>query len=232
MKEYFELRGLNETTYSNHELQAWLAIELSAKGKDARILDFGCGFGQNILALKRLGWSSVSGCDINPKALTHCASEGLDVFDITTLDLALDDRKGSYDIIYTTHVLEHIPVESVIETLSKLKQLLKPGGTIVVAVPNAQSYTNAYWRYEDFTHHILYTAGSLQYILLSAGFSNPTLIDQYGLAGAGTSKRIIKKFFIDYYRLKTWFWKKILGSPTHIASENVYTWEVKMKAEA
>lgn len=47
-------------------------------------------------------------------------------------------------------------------------------------VPNAQSYTGAYWRYEDFTHNIMFTAGSSTYVLRSAGFENIEFLDPDG----------------------------------------------------
>lgn len=39
-------------------------------------------------------------------------------------------------------------------------------------MPNAQSNTDCYWAYEDFTHYTLFIAGSLLYVLREAGFTN------------------------------------------------------------
>lgn len=59
--------------------------------------------------------------------------------------------------------------------------LLTDKGQVFIRVPNAQSNIGCYWAYEDFTHNLLFTAGSLLFVLCSAGFENIKLIDQYGL---------------------------------------------------
>ncbi|MBL0306338.1 MAG: hypothetical protein IPQ25_09965 [Chitinophagaceae bacterium] len=80
-----------------------------------------------------------------------------------------------------SHVLEHIEKEKIIDTLIHIrKNLLKKGGVFLLMVPNAQSYTGAYWRYEDFTHNIMFTAGSCIYVLKAAGFENIEFIDPDG----------------------------------------------------
>lgn len=230
MPEYFELRGINKETYQNHRVQPWLLSELLESGLDARILDFGCGFGQNIRELRGLGFDNVEGCDINRRVVAECVGSGLNVFHFEDLTVFSEAKLSSYDIIFTTHVLEHIPKDQVVFVLSKLKKMLKVGGRIIVSVPNAQAYTGAYWRYEDFTHHLLFTAGSLRYVLLDAGFSDPLVLDPSGSVGSPFAKRVIKLILRKIYSLNAAFWKKALGSPTHLSSPCIYTWEIKMRA--
>jgi 2-polyprenyl-3-methyl-5-hydroxy-6-metoxy-1,4-benzoquinol methylase len=230
--EYFELRGIDADVYANAELPAWLFEQVAAAPPTANILDFGCGFGQNIQAIKKHGFANVCGADVNPHALKHCKAVGIEAFDVSTGFDELIATGKRFDFIVTTHVLEHIPKEQVVGVLTKLRGLLSKNGAILVAVPNAQAYTGCYWAYEDFTHHTLYTTGSLLFVLRAAGFSKIELLDRNAVAGSKFLRRTVRLGFAALYRVNYGFWKKILGSPTHISSIDVFTYELKMRAEA
>nr|WP_317404030.1 hypothetical protein [uncultured Helicobacter sp.] len=53
MSEYFEARGVSPETYKEAKLPAYFEEVICQLPKQARILDFGCGFGQNLLAIKK-----------------------------------------------------------------------------------------------------------------------------------------------------------------------------------
>lgn len=230
--EYFELRGVDADIYATAELPVWLFEQISGVAATAKFLDFGCGFGQNVRAIKLHGFANVCGADVSPQALKHCRESGIEVFDVSSGFDELEARGIRFDFIVTTHVLEHIPKDQVVSVLTKLRGLLSDEGALLVAVPNAQAYTGCYWAYEDFTHHTLYTTGSLLYILRAAGFSKMELLDRHAVAGSKVLRRAVRLAFAAMYRLNYGFWKKILGSPTHISSVDVFTYELKMKAKA
>lgn len=139
--------------------------------------------------------------------------------------------KEKFDLIITTHVLEHIPKDKVIEVLTHFKKhVLKENGKIFVAVPNAQSHTGCYWAYEDFTHHTLFTAGSLIYVLKMAGFDNVKIIDKDAMAGSNGIKRLIRKLFLRIYAAKLKFWNRMTNSAFHAPSPQVFSYEVKVLA--
>jgi SAM-dependent methyltransferase len=228
--EYFELRGVDADVYATAELPAWLFEQIAAAPTTANILDFGCGFGHNVRAIKQHGFANVCGADVSPQALKHCRESSIEVFDVSAGFDEIDASGRRFDFIVTTHVLEHIPKDQVIGVLKRLCGLLSATGTLLVAVPNAQAYTGCYWAYEDFTHHTLYTTGSLNYVLRAAGFTHIELLDPYAVVGSSLLRRSVRLMFAGVYRLNYNFWKKALGSPTHIASTDVFTYELKMKA--
>ncbi|PAF46713.1 hypothetical protein BKH46_06930 [Helicobacter sp. 12S02634-8] len=189
-----------------------------------QILDIGCGLGQFLLALKKLGYTHIKGIDTNPEAIKHCQNNGLDVEKITQIT----HYQGQYDFITMMHVLEHLPKDTIIPTLHYIKtHLLKPQGKLFIAVPNAQSNTGCYWAYEDFTHQWLFTAGSLKYTLLMAGFEHITLIDPDCLVGITRPKKIIKKALLALYKANRKFWNRITSSSYHLPSPEVYSYEIK-----
>lgn len=60
--------------------------------------------------------------------------------DITALPL---DRK-SFNVIYASHVLEHVQRNTVIATLAHWADLLVPGGVLRIAVPNFEAVAKRY----------------------------------------------------------------------------------------
>lgn len=97
-----------------------------------RLLDVGCGEGLFLELAKRNGWR-VHGTDVSTYA-AEFASARLDqnVFCGEIWDAGFDEQ--SFDVISLWHVLEH--TASPMRTLQELRRLLKPGGLLVLAVPN------------------------------------------------------------------------------------------------
>ena len=62
----------------------------------------------------------------------------------------------SFDIITLWHVLEHLP--NLEEHISIFKNLLKPNGTLIIAVPNYKSYDanhyKEFWAAYDVPRHL------------------------------------------------------------------------------
>ena len=109
-----------------------LINRLSAKDT---ILDYGCGTGNFLAACKKNGWQ-VQGYE--PNNLARSQAEELLQQKLTGESSFLDQiSHESFQVITLWHVLEH--VHTLNETFKKLIQLVKPGGKIIIAVPNADS---------------------------------------------------------------------------------------------
>ncbi|MFT2009687.1 class I SAM-dependent methyltransferase [Pontibacter sp. 13R65] len=102
----------------------------SSKGS---ILDYGCGTGVFLSACKKDGWE-IRGVEPNEKA-REIASQ-------TTASIvapALAEIEGEkYEVITLWHVLEHI--HNLNETVEQMLSLLQEDGTLIIAVPNADSH--------------------------------------------------------------------------------------------
>jgi len=103
--------------------------EQSQKGK---ILDIGAGTGDFLLTAKNDGWETV-GVEPSERAKEIAKGKGISfVEEISELE------NNSFDVITMWHVLEHVPNLEL--QIQELKRLLKPTGTLIVAVPNFKSY--------------------------------------------------------------------------------------------
>ncbi|WP_419908433.1 class I SAM-dependent methyltransferase [Hoeflea sp.] len=112
------------------------ARELLSRDRPGCLLDVGCGEGFVLAAFDRLGWR-VEGVDfsragveaMNP-AIANRVEDG-DLFSILERRISEDER---HDLVWLGNVLEH--VLDPIRLLHLLHTLVKPGGLLVVTVPN------------------------------------------------------------------------------------------------
>src|SRR5512140_189471 len=135
-------------------------------GKGRRLLDIGCGDGSFLLAAQEAGWD-VMGTERNP-VMAHDA--GLDVEE--SLDRVTES--GTFDCVTLWHTLEHM--RDIPFTLSNVARLLKPGGKMVVAVPDFGGLQarifGPKWLHADVPRHLYhFDAKALLYCLSIGGFS-------------------------------------------------------------
>ncbi len=131
--------------------------------EEKTILDIGTGTGDFLLACKNDGWQ-ITGVEPNNKATTIASSKvnqknsNSKIFDSveSLLNNISSSNSKTFDVITMWHVLEHVP--NLTEYISQLKLLLKPNGTLIIAVPNFKSYDAAYykefWAAYDVPRHL------------------------------------------------------------------------------
>ncbi len=227
--KYFEWRKITPNFYENFKLPLWIKNELG-EDKSIKILDYGCGFGQILKALKEEGYKNCYGIDINKAAVTYCLGKSFKVKEVDP-DCVDNPWGFKFDVVICLHVIEHIPKQNIINTLKNIKEkFLAKGGIFLIAVPNAQSNTGCYWAYEDFTHTTLFTSGSLYYVLRAAGFKNVEFLDIDCTLETRGIKKILKKILLKVYKLNKHFWNRVTGSAYHRPSPEIFSFEIKCKA--
>jgi 2-polyprenyl-3-methyl-5-hydroxy-6-metoxy-1,4-benzoquinol methylase len=174
-----ELEWLAGTLWTDiHETMTELLHPQAKEG--ACVLDYGCGPGHFSGYLMKQGWR-VEGVEIAEDAAAMARAEGLSVYDSIA---TIPDRQGRYNAIVSLNVLEHVPEP--MEVLIELRQVLKPGGFVVIRVPNdfsplqeiaqKQLGTDPWW--VAIPDHINYfNFESLERLLKAAGFD---VVDQFG----------------------------------------------------
>lgn len=123
---------------------------INAQSEKGKLLDIGAGTGDFLVVAKNDGWDT-TGIEPSAKAKTIAINKGVN-FAINLSDL----ESHSFDVITMWHVLEHVP--NLDEYILELKRLLKPSGTIIIAVPNFKSfdanYYGRFWAAFDVPRHI------------------------------------------------------------------------------
>ncbi len=106
------------------------------KGRE-RILEIGCGSGHFMALAKEEAGLSLEGLEQNTEAINQAVQRGLRVREAAAEDAA-KQSPASYDAICSFQVLEHVSKPK--EFLDACCTLLRPGGILILAVPNQDSY--------------------------------------------------------------------------------------------
>ncbi|MCS6851550.1 MAG: class I SAM-dependent methyltransferase [Gemmataceae bacterium] len=143
-------------------------LEVQGKG---RLLDFGCGAGSFLERMRRQGWQ-VTGIDVSPRAV-ELVRRGLGLPAVIGSLPHPDFAPASFDVITMWHSLEH--VHQPLAVLRAARQLLAPGGRLLVAVPNIDSlpfrWFRAAWFGLDLPRHLIhFSPWTLQAMLEKGGF--------------------------------------------------------------
>jgi SAM-dependent methyltransferase len=117
------------------------------------LLDIGSGTGHFAAAMKKAGWK-VSAIEISEKARAFSEKElGIEALPPEKAGTLQDE---SFDCITLWHVLEHF--HDLHGYMREIKRLLKPGGILVVALPNCASadalHYGKFWAAWDVPRHL------------------------------------------------------------------------------
>jgi 2-polyprenyl-3-methyl-5-hydroxy-6-metoxy-1,4-benzoquinol methylase len=139
----------------------------------ARLLDVGSGGGHDMDLLQQLGWQ-VEGVEFDPKAAAVARARGLLVHAGTLEQQSFPDEQ--FDVVSLSHVVEHL--HDPLATLRECRRVLKTGGDLVVATPNARGLTHRkygeHWYALDPPRHLmLFTQASLKALVQQAGLRAP-----------------------------------------------------------
>jgi len=136
-----------------------------------RLLDVGCGAGEFMATMQRLGWD-VSGTELDATAAAGTAQRLAPATIHTGRLSTLGLEASAWDAVTLVHVIEHL-IDPVAE-LRECARLLAPGGRLVVVTPNAASLGSrrfgAAWRGWEPPRHIhIYERASLTHLIEAAG---------------------------------------------------------------
>ena len=149
--------------------QSLKLIEKYAPGK-GRILDVGTAGGSFLAVAQRNGWD-VEGCEPNRwMAEWGKAHYGIEIVPGTLFDMELTDE--TFDVITLWDVIEHTPDPT--SVLEACHRLLKPGGLLVVNIPDIGSLVSRVmrrgWVFLLSIHLYYFTVPTLREMLAKTGF--------------------------------------------------------------
>jgi SAM-dependent methyltransferase len=161
-----------------HEYDA--IIDRIARDRPGRILDWGCGHGQNAQRLAERGMD-VAAFDFRPGEQEASGPRRLEHFPDIEAYIEIDDPvrlpypDDSFDAVLSMGVLEHVGDPD--GSLDEIRRILRPGGTLYVyKLPNRYSYTERLGKWAGHYWHgslpddRLYTLTSAVQLVRAHGF--------------------------------------------------------------
>lgn len=120
------------------QLDLYLGI---AGDKPLRILDVGCAQGTLALMLAERGHEVIA-VDIRPQFLEYARSRHTHgKVEFLAANVLEDEIPGGHDLIFANQIIEHLVYPGVL--LSRLRDLLRPGGRVVATTPNGDYVRNS-----------------------------------------------------------------------------------------
>ncbi|WP_026260649.1 class I SAM-dependent methyltransferase [Spirosoma luteum] len=187
-------------TVRSYTLSSKTRLIKKINGGEGKLLDVGCGTGSFLEACKSSGWQ-IAGVetDSTVKAL---AQEKLKIQ--VHQDLSEIPNKESFNVITLWHVLEHIP--NLNDAVRRLSMMLAPNGTLIIAVPNSNSYDanyfKEYWAAYDVPRHLYhFTPSTIEKLInkykLQVIETKPMVFDAFYIAMLSTRYQTGKTNYIE-----------------------------------
>ncbi len=139
----------------------WYTKGWLPEDKSSPVLDIGCGSGQFLYFMRSKGYSNLLGLDLDPIQTEIGKQLGLDTRRMAIEDHFANDTQ-TYGLVAMLDIIEHFTREELFPLLETVVSRLRPGGRLLVSVPNAESPHAARAIYADITHEIAFTPTSLE----------------------------------------------------------------------
>jgi len=123
----------------------WSALAEVAPGRDARVVDVGCGTG---IALREFPWRTRLRCGIDDSPIALALTRRRGVHDLVRADVAtLPVASDTIDVVLALDVIEHLDDDAA--ALREMARALRPGGHLLLHVPAF----NVLWSGKDRINH-------------------------------------------------------------------------------
>lgn len=189
--------GLCKKHNTLEELVQWLkhlyAYNYAESYSEAKqVLDIGCGTGYGINELAKKANVSI-GIDIWKEGINYCYHKyGKNTFFLMSSGLDIPFRDGSFEVIVSFQVIEHIYPNLVIKYLGEIDRVLKNNGTFIVTTPNKKIRLLPFQKPWNLDHKKEYDAKELENMLKSI-FKNVEIKGLFAKKDA---------YLVDYNRVK------------------------------
>jgi 2-polyprenyl-3-methyl-5-hydroxy-6-metoxy-1,4-benzoquinol methylase len=141
----------------------------TGSGTRAAWLDIGCGRGE-WLAIAAREDRQITGIDSNPASIEYCRLKGWRADRADAIDYLRSLPDASLAVVTAFHVVEHLPMASLLRLVTEVTRTLQPGGLFAVETPNPRNIlmgSHHFWN--DPTHQRPIPAALLEFVFNYCG---------------------------------------------------------------
>ena len=148
-------------------LKRKLRIVLRFHKKEGVLMDVGAGTGDFLKVAQMNGWEAY-GVEPNDNARERAHQKGVSVYKSLSVQ-----KHPVYDVVTFWHVFEHL--EDLDQSIEDVSAALKPGGWLILAVPNYKSldarHYREYWAAYDVPRHLWhFSKDSIRHLFTPKGY--------------------------------------------------------------
>lgn len=210
--------------YFDHVIRRHLPAD-----KNLSIADLACGYGRLIHCLKRQGYQRVTGVDVSAEQVRLAHSLGLTEVQQDDVSDFLSRHPQAFDVAFLMDVLEHMEPGEMLRSLDAVAASVRPGGLVVIHVPNAEGLFGMHVRYGDLTHLSAFTRQSMSQLLTACGFVDVRCFEDTPVVHGLRS--LVRSLL---WRLLSWPFRLLLiaetGAGGHLLSQNMLVVATRRRA--
>lgn len=169
-------RGTREDIKERQRIYLPYIHEAGAGELQTRVVDLGCGRGEWLELLRESGVNA-EGVDINRVFLKWCRELGLSVVESDALAYLRSLSANSVGALTAFHLIEHLPLKTLVALLDETLRVLKPGGVMILETPNPENIIVASCNfYVDPTHRNPLPPQTTQYLVEARGYTKTEIL--------------------------------------------------------
>lgn len=173
LKQRTDLEQVRRDLPLNRPYLRRLVKQFFPEDRHARIIDLGCGSGALLLFLQQAGYVNTTGVETSPDQVEFARRLGVSsVIAADLLSFLRESAAELYDVVVAFDVIEHFSKDEVLEILDHACRVLRPGGRLILHVPNAEGIFGSRIFWSDFTHEMAFTREGLRQLTQACGFAS------------------------------------------------------------
>ncbi|MCF8055250.1 MAG: class I SAM-dependent methyltransferase [Desulfocapsa sp.] len=194
-------RGTREDIKGRQRVYLPYVEKVQEKTGTGIILDVGCGRGEWLELLGEYGYKA-KGVDLNAMMVAQSQELGLDVEVGDVFDYFTDMGPESLAVVTGFHIVEHLPLKTMLALFDQAYRVLKPGGMVIFETPNPENILVGSCNfYYDPTHRNPIPPEVLRFLLEARGYEGLEIVrlhenrEYLELKESNISEKITSRFY-------------------------------------
>ena len=172
-----QFRGTREDIKERLRMYIPIVQEAKLGSETTPILDVGCGRGEWLELLQEEGLCG-QGVDQNRILVEQCRRRGLGVVESDALTYLRSLPDASLGTVTGFHIIEHLPLERLVELLDETVRVLTSGGLAIFETPNPQNVlVGSHHFYLDPTHRNPLPSSMMKFMVEARGLCRVEIIE-------------------------------------------------------